>query len=105
MLAAVSAGAAQQPPYTIVGDAIPVPLAAPPGDPVRGRAIIVNRQLGLCLLCHSGPFPEEKLQGTLAPSLAGAGSRSSVGQLACASSMPATSIPTPSCRLIIAPKG
>ncbi len=34
-----------------------------------------------CILCHSGPFPEEKFQGDLAPSLAGAGSRSSVGQL------------------------
>jgi sulfur-oxidizing protein SoxX len=81
MLVALSVAAAPQPRYTIVGDAIPAPLAAMPGDPARGRAIIVNRQLGLCLLCHSGPFPEEKLQGTLAPSLAGAGSRSSVGQL------------------------
>jgi L-cysteine S-thiosulfotransferase len=81
MLAAVSGVAAVLPPYTIVGDAIPAPLADTPGDPARGRAIIVNRQLGLCLLCHSGPFPEEKLQGTLAPSLAGAGARSSVGQL------------------------
>jgi len=42
---------------------------------------VVNRQLGLCLLCHSGPFPEERLQGTLAPSLAGAGSRNSLWQL------------------------
>lgn len=81
MLVALSAAAAPQPPYPIVGDAIPAPLAATPGDPARGRAIIVNRQRGLCLLCHSGPFPEEKLQGTLAPSLAGAGARSSVGQL------------------------
>ena len=37
--------------------------------------------MGLCLLCHSGPFPEEKFQGTLAPDLKGAGSRSSEGQL------------------------
>jgi sulfur-oxidizing protein SoxX len=81
MLVTLSAAAAPQPPYTIVGDAIPAPLSATPGDAGRGRAIIVNRQLGLCLLCHSGPFPEEKLQGTLAPSLAGAGARSSVGQL------------------------
>lgn len=34
-----------------------------------------------CILCHSGPFPEEKFQGDLAPNLAGAGSRWSEGQL------------------------
>ena len=32
-----------------------------------------SRQTGLCLLCHSAPIPEERFQGTLAPSLAGAG--------------------------------
>jgi sulfur-oxidizing protein SoxX len=36
---------------------------------VRGRAIIVSRQTGLCLLCHNGPFPEERFQGNLAPDL------------------------------------
>jgi sulfur-oxidizing protein SoxX len=68
-------------PYVIAGDAIPAPLTGAKGDPTRGRAIVANRQVGLCLLCHSGPFPEEKFQGTLAPSLQGAGSRSSEGQL------------------------
>lgn len=29
----------------------------------------MNRQVGLCLLCHSGPFPEERFQGNLAPDL------------------------------------
>ena len=38
-------------------------------SPVRGRAIVVDRRLGACLLCHTGPFPEEKFQGTLAPDL------------------------------------
>jgi L-cysteine S-thiosulfotransferase len=75
--------AAQEPlrPYTIVGDTIPTSLSGEGGDPARGRAIITNRQVGLCLLCHSGPFPEEKLQGTLAPGLQGAGLRSTKGQL------------------------
>lgn len=68
-------------PYAISGDAIPAPLTGKPGDPAQGRAIIVNRQVGLCLLCHSGPFPEEKFQGTLAPNMKGAGSRWSEGQL------------------------
>jgi sulfur-oxidizing protein SoxX len=43
--------------------------------------IVGNRQQGLCLLCHSGPFPEDRLQGTLAPGLAGVASRLSIGQL------------------------
>jgi sulfur-oxidizing protein SoxX len=68
-------------PYTVVGDAIPASLTGAKGDPERGRAIVVNRQVGLCLLCHSGPFPDERFQGTLAPDLKGAGARSSEGQL------------------------
>jgi L-cysteine S-thiosulfotransferase len=78
-----SAWAQQRPGDVVVveGDAIPEPLAARPGDAARGRAIVANRSVGLCLLCHSGPIPEERFQGTLAPSLAGAGARWSVGQL------------------------
>lgn len=67
--------------FVIVGDGIPRPLSEEQGDAARGRAIVTNRQQGLCLLCHSGPFPEATFQGTLAPSLAGAGSRWSAGQL------------------------
>jgi sulfur-oxidizing protein SoxX len=67
--------------FLIVGDAIPEPLTGKPGDPDKGRAIVANRQAGLCLLCHSGPFPEERFQGNLSPTLAGAGSRWSTGQL------------------------
>jgi L-cysteine S-thiosulfotransferase len=62
-------------------DAIPQSLTGAKGDPVRGRAIVVNRQVGLCLLCHSGPFPDERFQGNLAPDLRGAGARWSEGQL------------------------
>ena len=56
-------------------------LTGTPGDAARGRVIVTTRQRGLCLLCHAGPFPEERFQGDLAPSLAGAGSRLSEGQL------------------------
>ena len=65
----------------VVGDAIPQSLTGAKGDATRGRAIVANRQVGLCLLCHSGPFPEEPLQGTMAPDLQGAGSRWSEGQV------------------------
>ena len=67
--------------YAIVGEAIPASLTGTAGDPVRGRAVVVDRRLGACLLCHTGPFPEEKFQGTLAPDLSGAGSRWPEGQL------------------------
>ncbi len=65
----------------ISGDSIPDSLTGVAGDPVRGRAIVMDRQVGLCLLCHSGPFPETRFQGNLAPDLAGAGARWSEGQL------------------------
>ena len=60
---------------------IEVPLTADAGDAARGRAIVANRQLGLCLLCHSAPIPQERFQGNLAPALDGAGARWSAGQL------------------------
>lgn len=65
----------------VVDDALPAPLTDVPGDAARGRAIVADRQPGLCLLCHTGPIPEERFQGTLAPNLAGAGRRWSVAQL------------------------
>ena len=66
--------------YAIVGDAIPEPLANARGDAARGRALVVERS-STCILCHSGPFPEQKFQGDLAPDLSGSGSRWSEGQL------------------------
>ena len=62
-------------------DSLPQSLTGAKGDPVRGRAIVANRQVGLCLLCHSGPFPDERFQGELAPDLRGAGARWTEGQL------------------------
>ena len=68
-------------PFAVIGDAIPAPFTGVPGDAARGRAVVLNRQAGLCLLCHSGPFPEERFQGDIAPDMRGAGSRWSQGQL------------------------
>jgi L-cysteine S-thiosulfotransferase len=83
VLLAAGLAQAEEPlrPYQIVGDAIPASLNGASSDAARGRAIVLDRRLGLCLLCHTGPFPEEKFQGNLAPDLAGAGSRWSPGQL------------------------
>ena len=61
-------------------DSIPASLTGAKGDSARGRAIVSNRQVGLCLLCHSGPFPEERFQGNLAPDLRSA-ARLTEGQI------------------------
>src|SRR5258708_9192766 len=67
-------------PYEVVGNAIPKSLTGAPGDAERGRAVVVKRE-STCLLCHSGPFPEQRFQGDLSPSLQGAGARWSEGEL------------------------
>ncbi len=66
---------------SIVGDSIFQSLSSAPGDASRGRAIVASRQTGLCLLCHSGPFPEERFQGNLAPELGASVARLNAPQL------------------------
>jgi sulfur-oxidizing protein SoxX len=66
--------------YAVISDAIPQSLTGTAGDVARGRALVVERS-STCVLCHSGPFPEQKFQGDLAPDLSGSGSRASEGQL------------------------
>jgi L-cysteine S-thiosulfotransferase len=65
----------------IEDDRIDQALSSVPADAVRGRAILTNRQLGLCLLCHKGQFKEELTAGNVAPSFDGIGSRYSAAQL------------------------
>jgi sulfur-oxidizing protein SoxX len=76
----VAADAQALRPYVVAGDAIAESLTGMPGDPGRGRALVLERS-STCMLCHSGPFPELKFQGDLAPNLAGAGSRWTASQL------------------------
>jgi L-cysteine S-thiosulfotransferase len=75
-----SAGAQGLISYKIVGDGIPDSLTGAAGDPTKGRALVLDRST-TCILCHSGPFPETRFQGDLAPDLAGAGSRWTLSQL------------------------
>jgi sulfur-oxidizing protein SoxX len=66
------------------GEALAATGAAAPSDaadPARGRKIVVDRHLGMCLMCHSGPFPEVASQGDLASNLRGAGARWTNAQL------------------------
>jgi L-cysteine S-thiosulfotransferase len=63
------------------GDAILAPLDGLIGDAARGRALVLNRETGNCLICHQVPVPAEPFQGDLAPSLAGVGARLNAGQI------------------------
>lgn len=66
-------------PFEVSGDAIRRPLTLQPGDPARGRRLVVDRNAAGCVLCHA--VPGERLSGNIAPSLAGAGTRLSAAQL------------------------
>ncbi len=63
------------------GAADAMPPLGPAGDAARGRAIVASRPAGLCVLCHSGPFPDPHLQGSIAPDLSGVGARLSADQI------------------------
>jgi len=77
---ACAASANELVPYKIVGDGIPASLTGSPGDAARGRTLVLARTT-TCILCHSGPFPETRFQGDLAPDLTGAGNRWTASQL------------------------
>lgn len=56
-------------------DTLPRPAGIAPGDAAEGARLVADRQKSLCVLCHSGPFPDPHLQGNLAPDLKGIGLR------------------------------
>ena len=73
-LAAAAAAVLGQP-VAFVGDAVPAPLTATPGDPERGRQVVVQREQGHCILCHAVPDPTVRFAGNVGPPLTGVGSR------------------------------
>jgi L-cysteine S-thiosulfotransferase len=79
VFAACADTSSRQPPGTL-GDAIEDPLTAAPGDPVRGREIVVGRD-GNCLFCHAIPETRERFMGNIGPPLSGVGSKLTAGQL------------------------
>ena len=50
------------------------------GDPARGQAVMIDRELGNCLSCHAAPINVEFF-GTAGPTLAGVGDRLTPAQL------------------------
>ena len=67
--------------FTIEGDAVPAPLGGLVGDPEQGRRIVMDRQIGNCLICHRISAIDERFQGVLGPALDDVGRRLSPGQL------------------------
>jgi sulfur-oxidizing protein SoxX len=85
MIATAGAAKAQSPPFSLVrfqveNGAIAMPLAEG-GNAIRGEAIVLDRTLSSCVLCHVVPDPERRPMGNIAPPLAGVGSRLREGQL------------------------
>ena len=65
----------------VVGDGIPQPIAATPGDAARGRSLLLARDPANCLLCHAVPDPAVRFSGDLGPALAGVGARLTTAQI------------------------
>ena len=67
--------------YRIESGEIRVPLTRGPGDAARGRAVVLSRDAGNCLLCHAVPDAGEVASGNIGPPLAGVGKRLSTAEL------------------------
>lgn len=64
-----------------LADADPHPLGGLSGNAERGRAIVLDRASGNCLICHKVPVADEAFQGDLGPDLTDVGARLSAGQI------------------------
>ena len=67
--------------YGIANGAIPQPFTDEPGDPERGRRLVLDRDRGDCTVCHAMPLPQRQSHGTIGPPLDGIGGRYSAGEL------------------------
>ena len=63
------------------GDGIADPVDGLLGEASRGRAVVLDRARGNCLICHAVPEPNERFMGDLGPPLQGVGARLTVAQL------------------------
>ena len=68
--------------FQIKDGGIPASLTGRPGDPQKGRAVIVDQKLGNCLACHEvTALKSEPYHGNVGPSLDGVASRVSEAQI------------------------
>jgi sulfur-oxidizing protein SoxX len=81
VLCSPTVAAERQTAYQIVDGTIATPLTEQPGDPERGRQVVLDRNAGDCIVCHAMPLPHRQFHGTIGPALDGVGSRSTAGAL------------------------
>ena len=67
--------------YEVKGDAVLAPLGGLKGDPEGGKAVVLDRRRGNCLICHAFPIEGEPFQGEIGPPMAGVGARLTHGQI------------------------
>lgn len=67
--------------YRMANGAIPQPLTDEPGDPERGRRLVLDREGGDCIVCHVMPLPQRQFHGSIGPPLDGISGRYSAGEL------------------------
>ncbi|MEP6702483.1 MAG: hypothetical protein ABJB04_05770, partial [Betaproteobacteria bacterium] len=68
-------------PVVFEGDRVSLPLTSTPGDPARGKSVLVQREKGHCILCHALPESDVKFAGNIGPPLAGVGLRLTAAQI------------------------
>ncbi len=68
-------------PFEQVGDAVPAALGGLEGDAVSGKAIVLDRRRGNCLICHVFPIDDEPFQGEIGPALSEVADRLNEGQI------------------------
>ena len=76
-----TAAAADMVVLAVSGDAVPAALGGLDGDADRGRAVVLDRRRGNCLICHAFPVEGERFQGEIGPPMAGVGTRLDRGQI------------------------
>lgn len=77
----MSAHAQSIAPFVVAGDAITEPLGGYRGEAARGKTIAFDPERGNCTICHPVPGGDVRIQGDVAPTLAGVAGRLSEGQI------------------------
>jgi L-cysteine S-thiosulfotransferase len=68
--------------FEVKNGGIPASLTGHPGDPQKGRAVVVNRVQGNCLACHAiSALSSEPYHGNVGPSLDGVARRLSPAEM------------------------